>query len=429
MTSNDSALGVPNQSVEGEESQPARSDAGYSRETVLLSCLGLLVLLLALTAFVSRMYHKKVHTLADQWFANGEAEFRAGNPLEAAKDYRNALVYSEGNTVFQFHLAEALTAARTKATDEEAQSYLLNLLAESPGSGEINLELARISARQQSKASVQDALRYYNGAIYGVWSGDPLAQRWDARRELCDYLLSHGMTAQAQPETIALAQDVPQDDLGRQKEAAVMLARADLWQRALDEYRIILASHRRDPEALAGAGLAAFHLAQYAQAVQYLDALPRAQRTMPDVSAPLALAHEVEAVSPFSASLSRTERVRRTVEALAHAKALAQSCSQQNGAPANSSATNSGKSGASANSGAAASIAEESPLQKLQTDLDQNSRAWKQLNFVRDPSQVDAAMNWVFQVENAAAQACGQPQNLMDRALLLVAKSRSGPDA
>jgi tetratricopeptide (TPR) repeat protein len=424
MPSNDSSQGVPNQSVEGDESQPAGSDAGYSRETVLLSCLGLLLLLLAVTAFVSRMYHKKVHTLADQWFANGETEFRAGNPLEAAKDYRNALVYSEGNTVFQFHLAQALTAAHTKATDEEAQSYLLNLLAESAGSGEINLELARISSRQKSKASMQDALRYYNGAIYGVWPGDPLAQRWDARRELCEYLLSRGMTSQAQPETIALAQDVPQGDLARQKEAAAMLARADLWERALDEYKIILASHRRDSDALAGAGLSSFQLARYAQAVQYLDALPRTQRTMSDISTPLALAHEVEAISPFPDSLSRPERARRTVEALSRAKALAQSCSQRNGATPEPRSANSGKGGAQANSAAA-----NSPLQKLQADLAQNSRAWKQLNFIRDPNQVDAAMNWVFQVENAAAQACGQPQDLMDRALLLVAKSRSGPEA
>jgi len=275
MVRTGSALGVLNcSSAPSETHKSAGRSAGYSRETVLLSCVVFLVLLLAVTAFAARMYHKQEHVLADQWFARGEAAFRAGNALKAAKYYRNALVYSESNTAFQFHLAQALTAAHTKETDEEAQSYLLSLLAESPGSGEINLELAHIAARQSNKMSAQDTLRYYYGAIYGVWQTDPLPKRWDARRELCEYLLAHGMTAQVQPETIALAQDVPLSDLGRQKEAAALLARAGLWDRALTEYRAILSSHRRDSDALSGAGLSAFHVGQYAAAVEYLAALP-----------------------------------------------------------------------------------------------------------------------------------------------------------
>jgi hypothetical protein len=403
MIGDDSAQCVPNRRLnESEQIALAGSAAGHSRETVLLSCMGLLLLLIGVTAFASRMYHKNIHVLADQWFANGEAAFRAGDPAEAAKDYRNALVYSEGNTVFQFHLAQALTAAHK---DEEAQSYLLNLLAESPGSGEINLELARISARKTTKTSVQDALRYYNGAIYGVWDQDPLPERWDARRELCEYLLSRGMTTQAQPEALALAQDVPLDDLAREKQAAAMLTGAGLWDRALNEYRSILASHKRDPDALAGAGLAAFQLQQYARAVQYLNELPRSRRVESEISTRLALAREVEVSSPFLSSLSSRERARRAAEAVARGKTLAQACSQQQG-----SATN-------------------AALQKLQDALKQNSRKWTTSNFVRHPDQIDTAMKWVFDVEGAAAQACGQSQNLADHALLLIAKSRTSPDA
>jgi hypothetical protein len=425
MKRNCSAQGEVSFSAEGEESWAARGTAGYSRETVLVSCVGLLLLLLALTAFVSRMYHKNVHVLADQWFAKGEVAFRAGDAAEAAKDYRNALVYSQGNTVYQFHLAEALTAAHTKDTDDEAQSYLLNLLAESPGSGEINLELARISARSKNKQATQDALRYYYGAIYGVWEGDPFPKRWDARRELCAYLLSRGTVAQAQPEVLSLAQEVPSGDVARQKEAAAMLAGVNLWERALDEYRAILVSHKHDADALAGAGNAAFQLGQYARAAQYLDELPRSKRAEPEVSANLALAHEVEAASPFLRGLSREERARRTAEAFTRAKALMKSCFPQSAAPEN--APHAKPEAANA---AAANVAPANPaLEKLQTDLARNSRAWRQRNFVRDPMQIEPAMDWVFQVENAAAQACGQSHNLMDRALLLIAKSRTSPDA
>ena len=431
-----------------------RADWGYSREIVLLTCLGLLLLLLAVTAFVTRMYHKQVHVLGDQWFARGEAAFHSGNALEAAKDYRNALVYSESNTVFQFHLAQALTAANRPDTDSEAQSYLLNLLAESPGSGEINLELARISARRHTKASIQDTQRYYFGAIYGVWQGDPLVQRWDARRDLCEYLLAHRMTSQAQPQAIALAQDVPLPDLPRQKQAAALLMRANLWDRALREYRLILTSHRHDPDALAGEGLSAFQLGQYALAVQELSALPQSKRQDPQIASALAESREVEALSPFLNGLSPRERARRTVEAVSRANVLLQNCSQHAVpvAPAGSSPASAqpksarpkspapklstGKSGQptpapskSANASATASATAGNSLAQLQSVFAQNSRTWRELNFVRHPEQIDAAMSWVFQVESAAAQACGPSQNLADRALLLIAKSRSGSAA
>jgi tetratricopeptide (TPR) repeat protein len=453
MPSNRSAQGVLNSAAApGEERNSAKTDAGYSRETVLLSSIGLLLLLLAVTAFVTRMYHKKVHVLADEWYARGEAEFSAGKALEAARDYRNALVYSEGNTLFQFHLAQALTAANRPDTDEEAQSYLLNLLAESPGSGEINLELAHISARQKTGISIQDTLRYYYGAIYGVWQDDPLAKRWDARLELCEYLLAHGMTAQAQPQTIALAGDVPPSDVTRQKEAAALLMRAELWDRALEEYRLILSSHRRDSDALAGEGISAFQLGQYALAVQDLDVLPRSMRVQPEIGYALALSREVQAINPFLNGEAPRERARRTVEALTRAAVLLQSCSQQSaasvrantappsasnsaraksapdGAPSKKPAPAKAANASSANS-AAPNTGLNNTLSQLQAALAQNSRAWRELNFIRNPDQIEVAMSWVFQVENSVARACGPPDNLTDRALLLVAKSRMGSEA
>ena len=150
-----------------------------SRELVLLLCVLALMAMLALTALFSRLYHKKIHTLADAMFAQGEADEQAAQqlaaPAKAAQfklaltDYRNALAYNPSNPPFQFHLARALAAG---GRDDEARSYLLNLLSESPGSGEVNLELARSAARTNSMA---DAMRYYQGAIYGEWASDPIA--------------------------------------------------------------------------------------------------------------------------------------------------------------------------------------------------------------------------------------------------------------
>ena len=125
----------------------------YSREAVLLGCMLLLVLFVLFTAAASRMYHKKIHVLADDWFDEGEASFRVGDIKSALTDYRNALVYSPDNAKFQFHLAQALAAA---GRGDEGRSYLLNLLSESPGSGEVNLALARIAASEPA-ASLKTA--------------------------------------------------------------------------------------------------------------------------------------------------------------------------------------------------------------------------------------------------------------------------------
>jgi len=384
------------------QSRSAHADAGYSRETILLGCFGLIIVLLGLTAFVARMYHKQVHVLADQWFARGEAAFRAGDPVEAAKDYRNALVFSPSNPLFQLHLAQALTAAKE---DPEARSYLLNLLAESPGSGEINLELARISARSTQKTATQDALRYYYGAIYGVWDTNPIQMRWDAHRELCEHLLAHGMSDQAQSEIISLAQDIPRGDVARQKEAGALMMRAKLWNRALEQYRAVLVTHKRDEEALVGAGSGAFQAGQYALAFRYLDQLPPASRRDRQISAIFETAREVQAGNPFLPGLSNQERARRVERALARAQALLQDCLQRT----------------------TEQPAAASPLQQLQVSFNQNSAKWKELSLARNPAAVDPAMNWVFQVEETAAQSCGESQKPIDRALLLISQTRANP--
>jgi tetratricopeptide (TPR) repeat protein len=404
MTGNHFEQNVPEAiSIARANRSSRKASGGYSREVVLLSCFGLMSVLLTLTALISRMYHKEVHVLADQWFQQGGAQFNAGDAVDAVKDYRNALVYTPSNPTFQLHLAEALIAA---GKYDEARSYLLNLLAESPGSGEINLELARIAAHQKGAAAMQDALRYYYGAIYGVWEGNPLAKRWDVRREFCEYILAHGNVNQAQPEVIALQQDVPPGDLLRQKEAAKLLLRAQLWSRAFDEYRTILDSHKHEEGALAGAGVAAFQMGQYATAMRYFTELPREKQSDPEISAMIETARGVEAANPFLRGLSSEERARRAASALTHAESLARDCSQRPGSTAKSPTV------------AAA-------LEQLQISFAQESKDWTERNFARDPDLVDAAMNWVFQVENAAAQTCGEPQNAADRALLLLAQSRT----
>jgi Flp pilus assembly protein TadD len=376
-------------------------NGAYPRAAVLLSCLVLLLVLLAFTAFISRMFHKKVHTLADDWFAEGESDFQKGEAAQAVVDYRNALVYSPGNPLFQLHLAQSLMLA---GRVNEAQSYLLSLLTVSPADGEINLDLARTAQN-----SMPDALRYYHGAIYGVWQRDPVVMRWNVRRELCEYLLARSTVAQAQPEIIALAQDVPAGDIDSQKVAAALLLRGRLWTRALDAYRAILAVHKHDEDALAGAGIAAFQLGQYSRALSYFGELSPQRQSDPDVSSLLAEARDVEAETPYARDLSSDERARRTLVAIARAESRLSQCSQQIDQPV-------------------VATPAVTQLQEMHASVEAAQGKWTRPVLARDPAEIDAAMQWVFQAETAAARQCGDPQDAADRALLLIAQSQTGAE-
>ena len=393
----DEPLGHTAAGKKPDHSKPSR----YSREAILIACVILLVLLSVLTAFVTRLYHKKIHTLADQWFAEGEASLQAGNAKEALTDYRNALVYSPDNTVFQFHLAQALAAV---GRGDQARSYLLSLLAESPGSGQINLALARIAARA---GVVSEAVGDYHRAIFGVWEQDPLLMRWQVQRELCEYLLDRGAVSQAEPELIALADQVPVGDVPRLKTTGALLLRAGMWNRAQSEYRSVLNVNRHDDDALAGAGTAAFELGQYTQAAYYLERLSPEKRADPKLASMLQTAGEIQSANPLQTGISTTEKAKRTENAIRQAQSRAQDCAQSQGE----------------------SLAETRPateLGKLYATSQQTQNEWSESNLIRYPDRIDTAMSLVFQMEDAAAQACGSPVTGPDHILLLIQRSREG---
>lgn len=374
----------------------------YSREAVLIMTVAILVVLSIVTAFVSRLYHRKIHGLADQSFAKGEAAFQAGDAKQALIDYRNALVYAPDNSEFQFHLAQALAAV---GQGEQAQSYLLTLLAESPGSGEINLALARISAHS---GATSDAINYYHRAIYGVWEQNPLATRWRVRREFCAYLLSRGALTQAEPELIALADQVPPTDIARLKITAALLLRATLWNRAFDEYRMVLNDDPHDEEALAGAGTAAFRSGRFAEATYYLEKMPPQKRADPSIASMLDTARQVRGADPYEAGITFRERASRAMDALRQAQSRVRACAQSQ----NSSQPGNPGSGTDLENLYATS-------QKMQSQLNES-------DLVRDPSQTDALMSLVFQMEDAAEQTCGMPSAGPDRILFLITAIHRG---
>ena len=369
----------------------------YSRQFVLVICALLLIVLFAVTAVVSGLYHKKVQSLANEWFSRGESAFGASNPAAAITDYRNALVYSPNDATFQLHLAQALAAANHL---DEAESYFANLLAESPGNGEINLQLARIAVRKGQRV---EAMRYYQSAIYGVWESDPLARRWNVRRELSEYLLNIGDVADAQPEIIGLAQEVPAGDLNRQKIAGASLLRASLWDRASAEFDSVLKFHPQDQDAIAGVATALFQLGRYSDALAYFDRLSASRKTQPQIAEMMERSRAIVFADPWTPDLSAAESARRTSVALRQADSHLEDCAHQHGE-------------------AVTQVSGISDLQKIYAA--NTVRQWSELNLTRHPDRIDLAMSLVFKMEDAAVQLCGEPASGPDRALRVIEQGR-----
>ena len=324
---------------------------------------------------------------------------QAGDTALALTDYRNALVYSPNNTKFQFHLAEALAAA---GKYDQARPYLLALLSESPGSGEVNLQLARIAVANNSRA---DALRYYQGAIYGEWRDDSLSMRWQIRRELCGYLISKGDINQAVPAVLDLDENTPESDPARLKIVGQLLLQTQQWARAQALYRSLLQVDRYDEEALAGAGRAAFELGEFSAAVDDFNRLSPERRAQADLAPAVDMAHRVLAMSPYLTGLSPQAKAQRAANALSLAQARAQSCARQAGL----------------------SLEETPPRTALQiayATSENMASSWRLRDLQRFPDRLDAAMQTTFEIENAAAMACGEPQG-ENRALWLLAHSRT----
>ncbi len=384
----------------------ARGPGMYRRERVLIACIVLLIALFAFTAFIARQYHRTVHRLGDQWFAHGETAMKAGETARAITDYRNALVYKPDDDTFEFHLALALAGA---GREDEARSYLTTLLTESPGSGPINLALARTAVKLRNNS---EAVRYYHNAIYGVWPSDPLTERWNVRRELCEYFLGRNDIQEAQPDLVALAQETPAGDSARQDVAGDLMSRAGMWSRALSAYRAALRVHRRDTDALAGAGRAAFQLAMYSDAAEYLQRLPEPSRSAPDIVETLGLSQQAATMNALRPGLRASEEAKRAAKALSVAQSRISSCARKHGdvLPPKPGAT-----------------APPTDLQKLYATARQNRQIWSETNLAHHPDQVVVAMTFAVQAENTASAECGPPQNIADRALSLIAKGATRP--
>src|SRR6185312_13550138 len=209
------------------------------------------IVLFAVTLFLFRSFEAHRTHLAKYWADQGLAALRTNQPAKAVTAYRTALSYAPGERNDEFMLAEALgEAGRT----DESFNYFMGLWQSRPGEGLINLEMARLAARQHNP---QDAIHYYRAAIVGTWEGGAIERRRDARLELVRYLLQQRELVQAKTELLIAggnAPDLPDLDIT----LGGLLELANDPSDALTYYQKAVRDRPHDADALGQAGRVAY---------------------------------------------------------------------------------------------------------------------------------------------------------------------------
>jgi len=339
------------------------------------------------TGVIVRLFHDKQAKIAVDWERAGNVNLETGHAQTAIEDFRNALLYSSNNSKLELELAEALTAQGQLA---ESENYLFNLRAADPDNALIDLQLARISARQ---GDVSAAVNFYHDAAFGEWPSDAHASQVAAREELIQFLLKNNRQDQARAEALSMAADNPADPEVLNEAAAYLIASGDS-SNALDQYQHVLRLEPNNVTALIGAGNTALALYQFSEADRYFSrAIQRGART-PDVEADRDLAATAAELDPFNPHLDSRERQQRILQIFAAAEQRANACMP--GVLTNSPTL-------TADSKALAAARAALPP-KLTLNV-----------FNAHPEYADEALNWAFDLEKSAPSQCAG--TLADRAI------------
>src|ERR1700733_6893940 len=236
----------------------------FADTLALVTLFAITALLAVMTNYLYQSYASHQVELANRWLARGEQAMRDGKPQAAIDALSSALAFAPSDRNTGFKLAEALASA---GRIQEATVYFNALLESQQGSGLINLQLARLAARQ---GNISQAIDDYQRAIYGNWEGDGYVRRRDVRFELANYLIAHNLLDRAHSELLVAAGNAPEDDISVQLEIARKMEQAQDPSDALHLYKTILHHHPSLREALDGAGRTAFQMGRYLEAKRYL---------------------------------------------------------------------------------------------------------------------------------------------------------------
>jgi tetratricopeptide (TPR) repeat protein len=327
---------------------------------------------------------------AAEWYHRGEQFVMAGRIDDAIDAFRRATVRNRTNRTYLLALARTLTL---KGDYDPARSILLTLRESAPEDAELNLDLAHLAAARQD---VTEALRYYHDALYAPWAADHVETRRAVRLELIRFLLTHNQSSRAQSELLAAGADMP-DDAPHHIELAELFTKAGDDRSALMHFQRALRVAPDNRDASAGAGQAAFHLAQYSLAQRYLHQVPS---EIEDAQNAREIVDLVVSRDPTAARIGSRERRQRLDADVSYAQhRLADCVAERSAKPSPSD--------------------ELALLNELQT-FERRLRRPATL----DQDTIESGIDLIDRVEHDVLERCGSPTPV-DQALILIARQHA----
>jgi tetratricopeptide (TPR) repeat protein len=416
------------------------SDRIERRRLILADSLALITLfavtgLLAVsTNYLYQSYASHQVKLADRWLQRGDQAMRDGKAQAAIDALSSALAFDPTQRTTEIKLAQALASA---GRVQEATVYFNSLLEGQQGSGLINLQLARLAARQGDETQAVDD---YQRAIYGNWEGDGYVRRREVRFELIKYLIEHQQLDRARSELLVASGNAPADDISVQLEIAGLMELAQDPGDALHLYKTILHSHPSLREALEGAGSAAFQLGRYLEAKHYLSHALEGPAVDKEPAAAIATSRDklnqatrLLALYP-STGLPPSERIARVLTDRKLAMARLAECTRdrpatakdspqavapaaKNSSPLQNFASRFSRRPAQAPPGPTASPAPVDPLAALTHQWQQLPAKISAKELEKDPELTQSQIQLIYDTELITQQVCGAPAG--EDALLL----------
>jgi tetratricopeptide (TPR) repeat protein len=356
--------------------------------------IGVLILIAVAGFFVTRAVAANNREVtfrdAEAWYARGQRLLSAGRVDDAIASLRRASVRNRYERKYALALARALSQ---NDDTEAARAALLTLRDTSPEDAEVNLELARLAARRDD---VTEALRFYHNTLYAPWPSESAERRRQVRFELIDFLLRHDQGSRALSELLAAAADLP-DDAAAHVRVGQLFARAGDARQALDQYTRALRLAPGDGTALAGAGISAFVLGDFALARGYLR---RAPDDLDDVARTREVVDLVLSSDPLAPRIGSAERRRRVAASLDYVALRLKSC------PPTSAGTTDAVSIPTLEHEAATLRQQVKPSAPLDQDV------------------IEASVDLVDRIQQYLSKAC-PPLTARDQALTLIARAHA----
>ena len=277
---------------------PRSASALVHREIYQLG--GLIVLVVAaflLTRTIAISTREMTLRDAAEWYRRGHLAMQAGRTDEAIGAPPRRRPQSGQHAICAGARARA-RAPRTSRTRRASAPFPPRRGPGRPG------RQSRAGAALGPRKDPTDALRFYHDALDALWPAEMAGARRAVRLELARFLSAQQSGAR-RGRMLALSGDMP-DEGSRCASNAQLFAKAGDNAHALDEFQRVL---RLDagPQAIAGAGQAAFNLGDYPRAARCCTAF----RADAGDAAHAGIVDLVLSSDPLANRLGSTERRRR----------------------------------------------------------------------------------------------------------------------